>query len=66
MAMAGKGPVRSFVIECDALALERMRKRADVTEMGESFTIYCDEGAALGGDNSAPWPLHYFAASILF
>jgi len=31
-----------------------------------SFTIYCDEPPAIGGNGTAPAPLHYFAASILF
>ena len=53
------------VIECDAEALERMRKRADIGELG-GFTMYSDEPPELGGDNSAPPPLYYFAASILF
>lgn len=56
---------RSMVIECDAEALDRMRKRADIGAFG-GFTIYCDEPPSIGGDNSAPPPLYYFAASILF
>jgi hypothetical protein len=54
-----------MVIECDAEALDRMRKRADISALG-GFTIYCDEPPSIGGDNSAPPPLYYFAASILF
>ena len=56
---------RSSLLECDAEALERMRKRADFSMFG-GFTIYCDEPESIGGDNSAPPPLAYFAASILF
>ena len=56
---------RNGVIELDAEGLERMRKRADFTSFGP-FTIYCDEPETVGGDNSAPPPLVYFAASILF
>jgi hypothetical protein len=56
---------RSMVIECNAEALERMRKRVDISALG-GFTIYCDEPPSIGGDNSAPLPLYYFAASILF
>lgn len=61
---AGKS-YRSSVVECDAEALERMRKRADFASLG-GFTIHCDEPPSLGGDNSAPPPLYYFAACILF
>ena len=59
---------RSFVLECDAEALEGMRKRADFKgfEDAPGFSIDCDEPALIGGDNSAPPPLPYFAASILF
>ena len=53
------------VVECDAEALERMRKRADIGVLG-GFTMYSDEPPELGGNNSAPPPLYYFAASILF
>jgi hypothetical protein len=30
------------------------------------FEIWCDEGARIGGDDTAPPPLAYFAASIAF
>ena len=30
------------------------------------FTIVCDEAAMIGGDDSAPPPLAYFAASVAF
>ena len=53
------------VIECDAESLERMRKRADISVLG-GFTMYSDEPPELGGDNSAPPPMYYLAASILF
>lgn len=41
---------------------ERQRKRAVFGE----FELFCDEGAMIGGDNTAPPPLAYFAASIAF
>ncbi len=41
---------------------ERQRKRATFAE----FELFCDEGAQIGGDNTAPPPLAYFAASIAF
>lgn len=30
----------------------------------ESFHLPCDEGKAVGGEGSAPWPLCYFAAGL--
>jgi len=30
------------------------------------FEIMCDEPESIGGSSTAPAPLHYFAASILF
>jgi hypothetical protein len=39
-----------------------MLRRAKV----RGFEIMCDEPATIGGSGSAPAPLHYFAASILF
>ena len=32
----------------------------------DHFEMLCDEGTSLGGANSAPPPLAYFAASIVF
>jgi hypothetical protein len=59
---------REFTFEVDAEALEKMRKvgHVQIPLLGESFTIYCDEGEAVGGDNTAPPPLAYFCASIAF
>jgi hypothetical protein len=59
---------REFVLEVDAEALEKMRKvgHVKIPLLGESFTIACDEGDAVGGDNTAPPPLAYFCASIAF
>lgn len=53
-----------FRFEFDVVArkAERQRKRA----VFGSFEIVCDEGAAMGGDDSAPPPLAYFASSIAF
>ncbi len=45
---------------------ERYRKRAVVHGRGTPYEFYCDEGAGLGGDDSAPPPLLYFSASIAF
>lgn len=41
---------------------ERQTKKAQF----DHFEIICDESAMIGGDDSAPPPLAYFAASIAF
>lgn len=41
---------------------ERQTKKASFGQ----FEIICDESAMIGGDDSAPPPLAYFAASIAF
>ena len=51
-----------MVIECEVDDLGHMLRRAKV----RGFEIMCDEPETIGGSNSAPAPLHYFAASILF
>lgn len=55
---------RGLRIEFDVAAAraERQRKRATFG----NFEIHCDESALIGGDDSAPPPLAYFAASIAF
>ena len=53
---------RENVIEADCETLEKMRKVGRIKQ----FTIYCDEGERLGGDNTAPSPLEYFTAGIGF
>lgn len=57
---------REIVIEADAEALERMRKEGHAKIRERVYTIYCDEGATLGGDDSAPPPLAYFCTSLAF
>lgn len=56
----------SWVLECDGEILEGMRKRAQVAHEEITFTLESDEGVEMGGGNTAPWPLDYFVASILF
>ena len=51
-----------MVIECEADDLGNMLRRVNVS----GFKIMCDEPKTIGGDGTAPAPLHYFAASILF
>jgi hypothetical protein len=57
---------REVVIEADAEALEKMRKEGHAKVRDNVYTIYCDEGANLGGDASAPPPLVYFCTSLAF
>ena len=57
---------RSIVLECDAETLGTMLKRADFSIAGKEFSIFCDEPDTIGGDNSAPPPMAYLAAAILF
>ena len=49
-----------FTVEADASKLERMRKEGHV----RGFTVFCDEGENVGGDNSAPNPLGYFLLGV--
>ncbi len=51
-----------FSLDLPAKTAERQTK---VATFGK-FTINCDEGAAIGGDDTAPPPLAYFAASVAF
>jgi hypothetical protein len=53
---------REIVLEADAETLERMRKEGHT----RGFTVYCDEGERIGGDNTAPPPLAYFGLSLAF
>ena len=60
---------RELVITLEANSLERMRKQATVTieqPKGSTFSIICDEGPYLDGDDSAPAPLAYYSAGIAF
>jgi hypothetical protein len=53
---------REIVVEATAETLEKMRKQGTV----RGFTVMCDEGAHVGGDNTAPSPLAYFDIAIGF
>jgi hypothetical protein len=53
---------RRFSFDLRAQKTVRQQKKA----MFGSFEIACDEGEQIGGDNTAPPPLAYFAASIAF
>ncbi|MEM9563941.1 MAG: hypothetical protein AAGA93_15070 [Actinomycetota bacterium] len=51
-----------FTFDVTAQPTERQRKLARF----DHFEIPCDEGAVLGGDDSAPPPLAYFASALAF
>jgi hypothetical protein len=53
---------REIIVEADAETLARMRKEGHA----RGFTVYCDEAGRIGGDNTAPPPLAYFALSVGF
>ena len=59
-------PVVTYVVQSDAETLDGLRKQAVLTSGGADFTIYCDEAAPGGEPSTAPSPMAYFAASILF
>jgi hypothetical protein len=61
-------PTRSEIaFEARARALRGHFKTAEVRGPGgESFTVECDEGPALGGEGRAPTPLMYLAAALAF
>jgi len=53
---------REIILEADTETLERQRKEGHA----RGFTVYCDEGERIGGDNSAPPPLAYFGLAVGF
>ena len=56
-------------VVAEAVAHEKQKKSARVdlvSPAGSSFTIACDEGAYLRGDDTAPPPLSYLTSSIAF
>jgi hypothetical protein len=60
---------REVVFRVHAETLGDMKKRAAVTleaPAGSTFEIVSDEGAHLGGEDTAPPPLSYFSAAIAF
>lgn len=53
---------REIQIEADAETLGKMRKEGHA----RGFTVYCDEGERIGGENTAPPPLAYFGLALAF
>jgi hypothetical protein len=60
---------KAFQIRLTAESRDKMKKQAlvSIDLPGFSpFVMWCDEGTSLGGEDSAPGPLAYFAAAIAF
>ncbi len=53
---------RRFAFDVRAERTVRQQKRA----LFGRFEILCDEGAGIGGDDTAPPPLAYFCAALAF
>lgn len=51
-----------FTFELKTETAERQLKRATFAQ----FEMMCDEGEAMGGDDTAPPPLAYFSAALGF
>jgi hypothetical protein len=63
------GPRNPIVVRLTAELLGGERKRVVGSEevpKGSVFEIFSDEGRGIGGNESAPAPLSYFAAAIAF
>jgi hypothetical protein len=60
---------RELRVRVHAESAEKMKKRAVAileSPVGSTWSITCDEGAYLAGDDEAPPPLVYFSAAIAF
>jgi hypothetical protein len=56
-----------LVVEAEALDKQHKKGEATLTQPeGKTFTIHCDEGAYLSGDDTAPPPLAYLSSSVAF
>jgi hypothetical protein len=53
---------RRFVLDVRAEKVLRQQQKA----VFAGFEILCDESEQIGGNNTAPPPLAYFAASVAF
>jgi hypothetical protein len=61
------GHALELVVEAEAL--EKQKKKADARlaqPSGKAFSIYCDEGPYLSGDDTAPPPLAYLTSAVAF
>jgi hypothetical protein len=71
-ASAQQSVERDIRVYVSAKTVGHQKKRAEVwttaqgSRWGSRFAILCDEGKAIGGEDSAPPPLAYFSAGIAF
>ncbi|MDH4146905.1 MAG: hypothetical protein OEY23_17240 [Acidimicrobiia bacterium] len=56
------GDAIRFTFDIAAVTATRQLKRATFAQ----FEMLCDEGTAIGGDDTAPPPLAYFGAALAF
>lgn len=64
---ARKGHELELVVESRTLDGQRKEARVQLQKpSGTVFTIHCDEGAYLNGEDSAPPPLAYLSSSVAF
>ena len=63
---------REIRLRVRAQTIGRQKKQAEVWSevggqpAGSRWAIQCDEGARVGGDDTAPPPLAYFSAGLAF
>ena len=59
---------RELRVRLSAEPLEGIKQATVTLEApeGSTWSIVCDEGAYLGGDDTAPPPLEYFSAAVAF
>jgi hypothetical protein len=61
---------RDVILEAEVKYLEKMQQEAVVQIINppskKTYTLICDEGEHMGGDDVAPPPLAFFLAGILF
>ncbi len=69
---ADQGARRDIRVRVSAKTVGGQKKRAEVWTQsqgrpwGSRFAILCDEGVAIGGEDTAPPPLAYFSAGVAF
>ena len=62
-----RGHVIELLVEAEALEKQRKKGRSTLLKPpGSTFTFYCDEGAYLEGDDTAPPPLAYLTSAVAF
>lgn len=60
---------RDVILEAEASWMGGMRQQAQVRVVNPPsrvYTLVCDEGEHMGGEDSAPPPLAFFIAGVVF